>query len=221
MNADDLKQLTTDALARTALLRDAILSKNIAVEESFDLGGALGTSSGGRIQLLKGLAPAEEFVVLVHEFAHELLHRSADRPASQDARELEAEAVAFVVGDAVGLDVSQASRDYIHLYRGDREALASSLPAATAVASGLTTSRCGTRLGGRRPAVTAPVHSRGGCSAAPMAPFRECSRGRRFLLLWLVVDSCAGELEARIRLRSREELSAASRGHARGSSQLS
>jgi hypothetical protein len=35
--------------------------------------------------------------------------------------------VAFVVGGAIGLDTSDASRDYIHLYRGDREALASSL----------------------------------------------------------------------------------------------
>jgi hypothetical protein len=35
--------------------------------------------------------------------------------------------VAFVVGGAVGLDTSDSSCDYIHLYRGDREALAASL----------------------------------------------------------------------------------------------
>ena len=35
--------------------------------------------------------------------------------------------MAFVVGGAVGLNTSDASRDYIHLYRGDREALAGSL----------------------------------------------------------------------------------------------
>ena len=63
----------------------------------------------------------------MHEYAHELLHRADDRPASRDTRELEAEAVAFVVGGAVGLNTSDASRDYIHLYRGDREALSSSL----------------------------------------------------------------------------------------------
>jgi hypothetical protein len=68
-----------------------------------------------------------EFTTLVHEYAHELLHRADDRPASRDTRELEAEAVAFVVGGAVGLSTSDASRDYIHLYRGDREALAGSL----------------------------------------------------------------------------------------------
>jgi hypothetical protein len=49
------------------------------------------------------------------------------RPGSRDPRELEAEAVAFVVGGAVGIDTSDASRDYIHLYRGDREALSASL----------------------------------------------------------------------------------------------
>jgi hypothetical protein len=63
----------------------------------------------------------------VHEYAHELLHRADDRPASRDSRELEAEAVAFVVGAAVGLDTSDASRDYIHLYCGDREGLSGSL----------------------------------------------------------------------------------------------
>jgi hypothetical protein len=66
-------------------------------------------------------------VVLAHEYARELLHHADERPASRDTRELEAEAVAFVVGEAIGLDVRQSSRDYIHLYRGDREALASSL----------------------------------------------------------------------------------------------
>jgi hypothetical protein len=68
-----------------------------------------------------------EFTTLVHEYAHQLLHRADDRPASRDTRELEAEAVAFVVGGAVGLNTSDASRDYILLYRGDREALAGSL----------------------------------------------------------------------------------------------
>jgi hypothetical protein len=50
----------------------------------------------------------------VHEHAHELLHHADDRPASCDTRELEAEAVAFVVGSAVRLNTADASRDYIH-----------------------------------------------------------------------------------------------------------
>lgn len=116
-----------DPGARTACLRAAIISQGIAVEYVEQLGGALGTSSGGRIQVVSGLQPASEFTVLVHEYAHELLHRTGERPASRDTRELEAEAVAFVVGNAIGLDVTDAARDYIHLYRGDSTALAESL----------------------------------------------------------------------------------------------
>jgi hypothetical protein len=108
-------------------LKNAILDRGIALESVDNLDGALGTSSGGCIRLLNGLSPATEFTTLVHEYAHELLHRADNRPASRDTRELEAEAVAFVVGGAVGLNTSEASRDYIHLHRGDREALSGSL----------------------------------------------------------------------------------------------
>ena len=116
-----------DPGAKTALLTTVIREQGIALEYVDELGGALGTSSGGCIRLLNGLSPAMEFTTLVHEHAHELLHRADDRPASRDTRELEAEAVAFVVGGAVGLNTSDASRDYILLYRGDREALSGSL----------------------------------------------------------------------------------------------
>jgi antirestriction protein ArdC len=111
---------------KIAAMRTAILASGITLEYADDLDGALGTSSGGRIQVLNGLAPAEELMVLAHEWAHELLHRTGERPA-RDTRELEAEAVAFVVGEAVGLDAGQAASDYVQLYRGDREALAESL----------------------------------------------------------------------------------------------
>jgi hypothetical protein len=108
-------------------MRAAIIDRGIAVEYMDELGGALGTSAGGRIQVLNGLVPAEELMVLAHEWAHELLHRAADRPTSRDTREPEAEAAAFVVGEAIGLDAVQAARDYVQLYCGDREALAASL----------------------------------------------------------------------------------------------
>src|SRR5205823_6235280 len=120
-------QASGDPGTKSDALRAAILARGIAIESVDDLGGALGTATAERIQILNGLSPAETFVVLAHEYAHCLLHRADDRPASRDTRELEAEAVAFVVGEAVGLDTAQASRDYIHLYRGDSEALAQSL----------------------------------------------------------------------------------------------
>lgn len=123
----EVAEASGDPGSKTTALRTAIVASGIAIESSDDLGGARGTSAGGRIQILNGLSAAEEFLVLAHEWAHELLHRADDRPASRDTRELEAEAVAFVVGEAVGLDTSEAARDYIHLYRGDSQALAASL----------------------------------------------------------------------------------------------
>lgn len=130
-------QAAGDPGTQTACLTAAIGVNGILIEHVDDLGGALGTSSGGRIQVVNGLAPAAEFSVLVHEYAHELLHRSSDRPASRDTRELEAEAVAFVVSQAIGLDVVDSSRDYIHLYRGDGDALSQSLDRIQRTASSI------------------------------------------------------------------------------------
>lgn len=123
----DVAQASGDPGERLATLKAAIVNVGINLEYADDLGGALGTSHGGRIRVRKGLSAAEELTVLAHEWAHELLHRGDDRPVSRDTRELEAEAVAFVVAEAVGLDAGQPARDYLHLYRGDRDALAASL----------------------------------------------------------------------------------------------
>jgi hypothetical protein len=124
-----------DPGAATDRLKATIAARGIAVDYVQELDGALGTSSGGRIKVLAGLQPASEFMVLAHEFAHELLHHGEDRPGSRDTRELEAEAVAFVVGHALGLDVTDAARDYIHLYRGDAATLAESLGRIQATAA--------------------------------------------------------------------------------------
>lgn len=99
-----------DPGATTLALRQASLERGVAIESVDDLGGALGISSGGCIRLLAGLSPAMEFTTLVHEYAHELLHHVDDRPISRDTLELEAEAVAFVVGGPVGLDGKRLTR---------------------------------------------------------------------------------------------------------------
>jgi len=44
-------------------------------------------------------------------------------------RETEAEAVAFVVSHAIGLDTGSAASDYIQLYSGDKDTLIASLEA--------------------------------------------------------------------------------------------
>jgi antirestriction protein ArdC len=89
---------------------------------------ALGMSYGGRIAILPGQSKAEEFSTLVHELAHEMLHKAERRTATtKTVRETEAEAIAFVIGKAVGLETGSASADYIHLYHGNASLLAESL----------------------------------------------------------------------------------------------
>lgn len=115
-----------------------------ALDASASLGSADGASYGGRIALRDDLPPAEEFSVLVHELAHEMLHRSENgtRPPKV-VRETEAEAVAFVVSRAVGLETNTAASDYIQLYDGDKDTLAKSLDriqhTATAIIEAATT----------------------------------------------------------------------------------
>jgi len=97
---------------------------------------ALGVSYGGRIAILPGQSKAEEFSTLVHETAHEMLHKAERRTATtKTVRETEAEAVAFVVGKAVGLVTGNASADYIQLYHGNASLLAESLEVIQQTAS--------------------------------------------------------------------------------------
>ena len=57
------------------------------------------------------MQPAEEFSTLVHEIAHEMLHRGDRRTlTTKQVRETEAEAVAFVVCQSVGLQNGISSR---------------------------------------------------------------------------------------------------------------
>jgi antirestriction protein ArdC len=105
-----------------------VADHGIALEYSSDIAPARGTSEGGKITLLPGQTPAEEFATLAHEVAHELLHRDERRSSTtKRIRETEAEAVAFVVCSAIGLDTGSAAQDYIGLYGGDAKLLSESL----------------------------------------------------------------------------------------------
>lgn len=108
-------------------LRQFASSQGISVEYSLNIAPARGMSLGGRVALLPGQSPAEEFSTLAHELAHELLHRG-DRRAetTKRVRETEAEATAFVVCHAVGLETGSAASDYIWLWNGDVQVLTES-----------------------------------------------------------------------------------------------
>lgn len=105
-----------------------VATQNIRVEYDALIAPARGLSSGGKITLLPNLTSGETFAVLVHETAHELLHRGERRKdTTHTIRETEAEAVAFVVCSAIGLDATTSCSDYIQLHAGDKATLAQSL----------------------------------------------------------------------------------------------
>ena len=109
-------------------LIDFTIAHGIELEFKESIAPALGMSYGGRIVILPGQEPAEEFSTLVHELAHEMLHKAERRTATtKTVRETEAEAIAFVVSQTIGLDAGRASADYIHLYQGNAALLTESL----------------------------------------------------------------------------------------------
>ena len=130
-DGDELPEFTSlvgepgDGLARLeALVRE----HGIDLEYDHLGSGTLGISTGGAITVKPDMKPPETFAVLVHEFAHELLHKG-DRKneTTMKIRETEAEAVAYVVCRACGIDSKERSADYIQLYRGDTSVLEESL----------------------------------------------------------------------------------------------
>jgi hypothetical protein len=111
-------------------------SQGITLTYSDRIAPAKGLSHGGKISLLSGMQPAEEFSTLAHEIAHEMLHRGDRRTlTTKQVRETEAEAVAFVVCQTVGLQTGTTSADYIQLWHGDASLLRESLEAVQQTAA--------------------------------------------------------------------------------------
>jgi len=124
----ELREMSGDVGENRDRLISFIEKQGIALTYTEKIAPALGMSYGGRIAILPGQSKAEEFSTLVHELAHEMLHKAERRTATTKVvRETEAEAVAFVIAKAVGLETGSASADYIHLYHGNASLLAESL----------------------------------------------------------------------------------------------
>lgn len=116
-----------DPAERTERLKEFVSGKGLQLEYSDAIHPALGQCLPGKIVILPGQSSAEEFATLVHETAHALLHQGEQSArTSKTVRETEAEAVAFVVAESIGLS-ARSSVDYIQLYDGDKETLAASL----------------------------------------------------------------------------------------------
>ena len=123
----EMHEVSGDPGENIGRLATFLKSQGIQLVYNEKIAPALGMSYGGRIAVLPGQSKAEEFSTLVHETAHEMLHKAERRTATtKTVRETEAEAVAFVVGKAVGLLTGTASADYIQLYHGNASLLAES-----------------------------------------------------------------------------------------------
>jgi antirestriction protein ArdC len=104
-----------------------VAERGIELRYSTRLGRTEGASMGGTIVLNASLDVAPKFGTLVHEVAHEMLHQGDDRTEDRKVRETEAEAVAFVVSTAVGLEPGTSSSDYLLTYQTTPKTLLESL----------------------------------------------------------------------------------------------
>ena len=123
-----MREVYGDVGANHDRLLSFIERQGIELVFTENIAPALGMSYGGRIAILPGQSKAETFATLLHELAHEMLHKAERRTTTTKVvRETEAEAIAFVVGKAVGLEAGTASADYIALYHGNASLLIESL----------------------------------------------------------------------------------------------
>jgi antirestriction protein ArdC len=123
----------SEALPR---LIEFVAAQEIKLEFSDKISPSRGMSYGGLIRVLPEMPPTETLSTLIHELAHEMLHKAERRTlTTKTVRETEAEAVAFVVCNALGLETGTGSVDYIQLYHGDAKLLQESLEVVQRTAS--------------------------------------------------------------------------------------
>jgi len=125
----EFAKVTGDPGANIAVVEQLIRDDGIELRYESIPGGANGLSQKGTILIAPDLEPAKILMTLVHEYAHEKLHADPERrkATTKTIRETEAEAVANVVCQALGVDCLEHSSDYIQLYRGDQDVLFKSL----------------------------------------------------------------------------------------------
>ena len=123
----ELEKVTGDAGVYLERMREWVASEGITLEYTEEIAPALGMAYGTTIRILPGQSEAEELTTLIHEAAHlALKHGSRRTTTTKTVRETEAEAVAFVVAQGIGINASQ-SASYIQLYHGNAALLLESL----------------------------------------------------------------------------------------------
>jgi hypothetical protein len=126
----ELDKVTGEAGVYLDRLREYVNAQSITLEYNESIAPALGMAFGNTIRLLPGQTDAETFTTLVHELSHLMLkHTERHTATTKTVRETEAEAIAFVVGKAIGLTTATASASYIQLYHGNAALLMESLEA--------------------------------------------------------------------------------------------
>lgn len=124
----EFAKVTGDPGDNIPAMEALIRTEGIQLDYEVIPGGADGVSKKGQIIVRPDLTPAETLLVLVHEYAHSRLHQTDRRKdTTKTIRETEAEAVAHVVGQALGLKSLEQSADYIQLYSGDVDVLTQSM----------------------------------------------------------------------------------------------
>jgi hypothetical protein len=115
-----------DTASHLAHLSDFTIKQGFTLGFSEKIAPAKGTSYRGTIRLLPDMEPAEMLSTLVRELAVQMLYETQRRSfVTRDVLLREAKAVAFVIGNALGLETEPAEN--IQLYRGNLNLLAESL----------------------------------------------------------------------------------------------
>ncbi len=128
-----LSEISGSAADNLMYLESVYDTLNIKLETRPMPEGTRGASLGGHVIVKEGLDKSMRFRVLAHELSHELswpfkdMIRNDVHSKNHSLIETEAEAVAFVVCKAYGVDTQALSSEYIRLHRGDNKLLLASL----------------------------------------------------------------------------------------------
>ena len=129
---EPLPELEADATGDADELVPALLEESKALEVDVEVISKPAWTHGDAEGICHYRSPAERplvevqnrensaalAVTLVHEYAHALLHGDVDNETERSKRELEAEAVGYIVGRYFGLDTS-GSAFYLAAWEGD------------------------------------------------------------------------------------------------------